>query len=298
MKHKFILDFFLFDGEGGGEAGATASSSASTQETQKPQIVYGKSEGNDQTPSQVGSDKGSDVAAEWEALTGKNGKFHDLLGQRVSAAIQDRFKNQADFQGQVSQYNDALAPLFMNYGLKSGDIEGLSNAIANDEAFYRVGAEKAGLDIDQYKENLKLKAEAERGRQITEAFEEQQRRQALFGQWESDAAELQQIYPHFDLGLEIDSNPDFANLLNNGIDVRTAYISTHLNDVMAGANAYAERTATQNVVNAINNRAARPMESALNHSPAIERRSDPSKLTDADLDEINRIVEEGGTVAF
>ena len=296
MKHKFNLDFHLFDGEGGGEgSGATASSSDSKQDTKT--VVYGKSEGEGQTQSQVGTDRQSDEA-DFAALIGKGGRYHDIYGQKVSAAIQDRFKNQADLQGQVSQYNDALAPLFMNYGLKSGDIEGLGKAIANDEAFYQAGAEKAGLDVDQYKENLRLKAEAERGRQITEAFEEQQRRQALFTQWETDAAELQQVFPNFDLGLEIENNQSFANLLDNGVDVRTAYISTHLNDVMTGANAYAQRTATQNVVNSIQSRQARPMEGALSHAPAIERRSDPSKLTDADLDEINRIVAEGGSVSF
>lgn len=296
MKHKYHLDFFLFDGEGGEGSGANASSSDSKQDIQA--VQYGKSAGEGQTQSQVGTDNGSDITAEWKALIGKDGKFHDLYGQGVSEAIQNRFKNQADLQGQVSQYNDALAPLFMNYGLKSGDIEGLGNAIANDEAFYQAGAERAGLDVNQYKENLRLKAEAERGRQITEAFEEQQRRQALFTQWETDAAELQQAFPSFDLGLEIENNKAFANLLDNGIDVRTAYISTHLNDVMTGANAYAQRTATQQVVNSIQSRQARPMEGALSHAPAIERKSDPSRLTDADLDEINRRVAEGESISF
>ena len=297
MKHKYHLDFFLFDGEGGGEGtGTTASSSDSKQDIQT--VQYGKSRGEGQTQSQVGTDSKQSVEAEFSALIGKGGIYHDIYGQKVSAAIQDRFKNQADLQGQVSQYNDALAPLFMNYGLKSGDIEGLGKAIAGDEAFYQAGAEKAGLDVDQYKENLRLKAEAERGRQITEAFEEQQRRQALFTQWETDAADLQQVFPNFDLGLEIENNQSFANLLDNGVDVRTAYISTHLNDVMTGANAYAQRTATQQVVNSIQSRQARPMEGALSHAPAIERKSDPSRLTDADLDEINRRVAEGESISF
>ena len=74
---KFRWDFHLFDGEGGGDAGeATASSSESKQDVKK--IQYGKSsEGEGQTPSQVGSDKSSgadDLSAEWEALTGKGGK--------------------------------------------------------------------------------------------------------------------------------------------------------------------------------------------------------------------------------
>ena len=301
MKDKRILDFFLFDGEGGGEgSGATASSSGSEQEGQQ-RVEYGKpSTGNGQT-SQVGSDRSGqaqDLDAEFAALVGKGGRFHEVYGQKVSSAIQDRFRNQADLQGQVNQISEDLSPLFMNYGLESGDFEGLKDAIARDDAFFKSGAEKAGLDVDQYKENLRLQAEAERGRRITEAYEQEQRQQQLIAQWQSDAAELQQAFPAFDLEQELRANEAFNELLSNGVDVRTAFLSTHIDDILNGANAYAQRTATQNVVNNIQRRAARPAEGALNHSPAIQRKADPSKLTNEDIDEINRRVEAGETIGF
>ena len=219
---KFRWDFHLFDGEGGGDAGeGTASSSESKQDVKK--IQYGKSsEGEGQTPSQVGSDKSSgadDLSAEWEALTGKGGKFHDMLGQRVSSAIQDRFKNQADLQAQVNGIADDLSPLFMNYGLKPGDFEGLKAAVQSDDTFYKSGAEKAGLDVDQYKEMLKLKADSERLSQITQEFQHEQERQAKYAEWEADTVELQQAFPAFDLALEIENNDEFADMLDNGVDV-------------------------------------------------------------------------------
>ena len=297
---KFRWDFHLFDGEGGGDAGeATASSSESKQDVK--QIQYGRSAGEGQTPSQVGSDNGSgadDLSAEWEALTGKGGKFHDMLGQRVSSAIQDRFKNQADLQAQVNGIADDLSPLFMNYGLRPGDFEGLKAAVQNDENFYRSGAEKAGLDVDQYKEMLKLKADAERGRRISEAFQNEQERQAKYAQWEADTAELQEAFPAFDLALEIENNDMFAQLLDSGVDVRRAFLTTHMDEILNGANAYAQKAATANVVSTIQQRAARPMEGALNHAPAIQRKSDPSSLSNEDLDEINRRVAAGETVSF
>lgn len=296
----FRWDFHLFDGEGGGDAGeGTASSSESKQDVK--QIQYGKSKGEDQTPSQVGSDKGSeanDLAAEWEALTGKNGKFHEMLGQRVSSAIQDRFKNQADLQAQVDGIANDLSPLFMNYGLNPGDFEGLKNAVQNDDAFFKSGAERAGLDVENYKQMLKLKADSERLSQIEEAFQNEQARQAKYAEWEADSAELQQAFPAFDLALEIENNDRFAQLLDSGVDVRTAFMSTHMEEILNGANAYAQKTATQNVVNTIQQRAARPMEGALNHAPAIQRKADPSSLSNEDLDEINRRVANGETISF
>ena len=297
---EFRWDFHLFDGEGGGDAGeGTASSSESKQDVKT--IQYGKSAGEDQTPSQVGSDKGNgadDLNAEWEALTGKNGKFHDMLGQRVSEAIQNRFKNQADLQAQVNGIADDLSPLFMNYGLEQGDFEGLKAAVQSDDAFYKAGAERAGLDVNQYKEMLKLKADAERGRRISEAFQNEQARQARYAEWEADASELQEAFPAFDLGLEIEHNEQFKQLLDSGVDVRTAFLTSHMDEILNGANAYAQKTATANVVNTIQQRAARPMEGALNHAPAIQRKSDPSSLSNEDLDEINRRVAAGETVSF
>ena len=299
MNERMILDFHLFDGEGGGEAGATASQSGSTQDNKA--VQYGKSTGEGQANSQVGTDNGTganDLTAEWEALTGKGGKFHDLLGQRVSGAVQERFKNQADLQGQIDQISEGLTPMFMNYGLKLGDFEGLKAAIANDDDLYKAGAERAGLDVEQYKKNLKLQADSDRLHQIEESYRQEQERQARFEAWESDAAELQQAFPAFDLVMEIQTNAKFKQLLDNGVDVKTAFQVAHLEELNTGMSAYAQRTATQQVVNNIAQRAARPMEGALNHAPAIERKSDPSKLTKEDFERIDEIVAAGGSVAF
>ena len=301
MKNDLILDFHLFDGEGGmGDSGEASTQSDSKQDVKK--VEYGRaSTGEGQTHSQVGSDDasmGDSLDAEWASLVGKGGRFHDLYGQAVSSAIQDRFKNQTNLQGQVDKISEDLSPLFMNYGLDSGDFEGLKEAIANDDVFFQAQAERAGLDVDQYKENLKLKADAERGRRITEAYENEQRRQAAYRQWEADADALKEAFPNFDLGLEIQSNERFADLLDKGVDVQTAFAVTHLGEIQNGANAYAARTATQNIVNTIQSRAARPVESGLHHAAAIQRKSDPRSLTDADIDEINRRVADGEAISF
>ena len=295
-KLNKLLNFYRFDGEGGEGFGATASEPGSEQDITK--VEYGKSAGEGQAYSQVGSDEGIDLDAEFAALVSKGGRYHDIYGQKVSQVIQERFKNQANLQGQVDKISEDLSPLFMNYGLKQGDFEGLKNAIANDEALYKAGAEKAGLDVEQYKENLKLKAEAERGRQITEAYEAQQRQNELFRTWEAQADELRRSFPNFDLGLEIQVNKEFANLIDNGASVQSAFLTTHIGEILAGNNAEASRNATQNVVNAIQQRAARPAEGAMHQSAAIQRKVDPSALTDEDLDEINRRVAMGEAISF
>lgn len=302
---EFMMDFRLFDGEGGGSAGeSSASSSTSSQDNvDVKKIQYGKSAGDGQTRGQVGTDNSGEASdngleAEWNALTGKGGKFHDMLGQRVSDAIQSRFRNQADLQGQVNQISEDLSPLFVNYGLEAGDFEGLKNAIANDDMFYQAGAEKAGLDVQNYKQMLKLKADSERLQKIDEAYRREQAKQAKYAEWEAAAEELQQAFPGFDLGAEIENSDTFASLLDSGIDVKTAFFSVHADEILNGNSAYASKTATQNVVNTIQQRAARPVEGALGHTPAIQRKTDPSRLSDEDIDEINRRVANGEQIAF
>jgi hypothetical protein len=295
MNNRILLyDFHLFDGEG---AGADTASTAESQQDIK-RVEYGRSEGEGSAPSQVGSDNGNeaqDRVAQWNAI---KGEFKDLYGQDVSNAIQHRFKNQADLSGQIDQISNDLSPLFMNYGLKAGDFEGLKNAIANDDVFFQAQAERAGLDVEQYKENLRLKAEAERGRQITEAYEQQQRQNAMFAQWENEAAQLQQAFPGFDLGLEIQHNEEFAKLISNGVPVRNAFLTTHADEIFEGSNANASKVATQNVLNTIHQRASRPAEGAMHPGAALVRKSDPSSLSNDDIDEINRRVAMGESVSF
>ena len=290
---KMLYDFHLFDGEG---EGAEASFGASEQEPQR--VEYGRSEGEGTPISQVGSDNVDvveDRIAKWNAI---KGEFKDLYGQDVSNAIQHRFKNQADLSGQIDQISNDLSPLFMNYGLEAGDFEGLKNAIANDDVFFQAQAERAGLDVEQYKENMRLKAEAERGRRITQAYEQQQRQNAMFSQWEAEAAQLQQAFPAFDLGLEIQHNQEFAKLISNGVPVRNAFLTTHAEEIFEGSNANASKVATQNVLNTIQQRASRPAEGAMHPGAALVRKSDPSSLSNDDIDEINRRVAMGETVSF
>lgn len=291
----FHPDFHLFDGEGG--AGEGASQSGSEQNAQ--QVVYGRaSEGNGQTPGQVGTDNGGqaqDLNAEFAALVGKGGKYHDAYGQMVSNVIQDRFKNQAaNMQKQMDSIAEGLSPLFMNYGLETGDFEGLNQAIAQDDAFYQANAEREGLDVNQYKQKLALQAEAERGRRIIEA----QRQQQMYMNWEAQADELKTAFPNFDLGLELQTNEQFAAQLQAGVDVRQAFIASHIDEILQGANAEAHNRATQGVVSAIQQRAERPMEAGVKQQPGIQRKSDPSKLNKEDWARIDEIIAAGGSVSF
>lgn len=308
------LCFSLFEGEGGssagGEGGLGAEASAfmasldqgnarsAAAEPKGSRIEYGLgSEGEVAGPVGSVQEEAPDLGAEFAELIGKGGKFHDIYGQHVAEAIQNRFKNNADYQAQLGSYDNALAPLYAKYGLDPGDIEGIGKAIADDVDFYTAAAEREGISPEMLQEQLKLKAQAKRGQMIEAEYQRQQKFNQNYTRWEAEAQGLREAFPNFDLGLEL-QNEEFANYLEMGADVRKAFMMAHFDDVMQGMNQETSRAATQQTVANFQARQARPMENGLRTTPPVVRKSDPSKLTNEDIDEIFRRVEEGEVIRF
>ena len=311
------LDFRFFDGSEGASAGFGESSGVDLNgfSPEARSLLFGDDEQSDAESNQyqsgeeeddagqgqVGSDTyaSEDIDAEFAELIADNGRYHDIFQQKVTGIIQDRFRNnQRNQQAQIDSISEKLSPLFLNYGLKFGDFDGLGNAIANDENFYRAGAERAGLSVEQYQEQLKLKAEAEAGRRITEAYQQERMRQEMYSKWEQDATALKEVFPNFDLRQEILTNDKFAELLDRGVDVQSAFIATHKDAILSGQRQEVSRQTVKNVVGNIKQRASRPVENGLRHQPAYQRKLDPSELTDKDMDEILDRVREGEVFSF
>lgn len=311
MKN-IIMRFDLFDGDGGsGDGlGADASNFAASigmdamdlgdqPQNTAPQVVYGR----DDETGPVGEDNGKQAAEktpeeEFAELIGKGGRYEEAYGNRVQAAIQDRFKNATDWEGVTSAYEQATAPLYMKYGLEVGDVEGLQQAIEADDDIYARLAEQDGVTTEKYRENVMLRLDAERGRTMQEEFQKEQQRRQLYAQWDAEADELRQAFPNFDLEQEM-QNPQFMALLDSGrFGVRDAFMACHIDDILEGNQEYTRQQTRQNVAQKLSSNSRRPVENAMSHSPAVVRKADPSKLTDEDMDKIFEIVQNGGTVSF
>ena len=289
MDKYTFLRFDLFDGEGdsgssdsglGAEARAFAQSIG--MEWNEAEV---SSNGNEASPSEVGSHEEANPQQEFAELIGKGGKYHDAYGQAVSQAINQRFRNQSDLQAKIDSYDDIMSPLFERYGLAQGDVEGLRNSLQGDESLYVQAAEEEGLSVEQYREQLRLKADAERGRQLLAEYKNQQERNAKFADWERQADELRQAFPNFDLGQELKSD-QFGRMLDSGISVQDAFVAMHAEDILSGINEETTRSTKQNVLDNIRSRQARPQENASRSNPATVRTFDPSAITDADMDDI------------
>ena len=314
-----IFNWHLFDGEGGGEGNASSDGSQTglgaeadrflaslgggeleenSGLTETPEVATEDIPENQGTELETSEENQVSLDDEFAELVGKNGKFHDLYGQAVSDAIQQRFKNQADMKETVDSYDEVLSTLFHHYGVDSGDIEGLKSALSSDDDWIEDAAEEKGMSTDQYRENLKMQEELERNRKALAEYKAEAERAERFKGWNKEADELKQSFPNFDLELEMQYNPKFTDLIDNGISVIDAFVATHAQNIMQGMNAETSRNAKQDVVNQIQQRQARPVENGLRHQPAVVRKANPSEFTNDDIDKILKDVSEGKKITF
>ena len=322
MKNiKRKLCFHLFDGDGGdggadggsisAEARAFADSigmSEYSQDTSEGSVEYGlpvdgEGEGQVGTDTEANRQEGQSVStgtetaesleAEFNQLIGKGGKFAELYGQKVQGAINSRFKNAQDWQGQLEATNDAISILYSKYDLEVGDIEGLKEAIAGDDELISSAAEREGFTVDAYRENLNLKSEAAKGRALAESIRQETEKRETFERWDREAEALKQAFPNFDLEAEL-NNEAFVAALDRVGNVQDAFTIAHAQDIISGAMANGQQRAVQN----LQAQAARPAENGVSRQAAVTRKTDPSKLTDEDMDRIFSGVAQGKSYRF
>ena len=236
-----------------------------------------------------------DRTAEFEKLI--KGEYKDLFDARMQDTVQKRLKSTKET---VDKYN-ALAPtleiLANKYGVDVNDINALTTAIEDDDAYFEEEALEKGITVQQLKEIRKMEKEnAELKRQMHEQ-EAQKNASKQYTAWMEQAEKAKQVYPSFDLNAEL-QNPRFLDLLRSNVDVRTAYEVLHKDEIIPAAMQFAVQKAEQNLTNKIIANGARPTENGINSQSAAQVKSDVSQLSKADLAEIAKRVARGEKISF
>lgn len=221
----------------------------------------------------------------------------------VNRILSNRLKNAHADKDRLDKLTPIVELLASKYGLKAGedgsfDLDALSKAVTDDDEYYEDAAAERGMSVETYKMVHKLEQDAaRREREDAQRLEETQR-QAAFAKLVEQAQAAQQIYPSFDLDVEM-QNPAFARLAAVGVDARTAYEVIHKDEILGSGMMFAAQNAAQKVSNAVRAGAARPKESGLGgNSPAQVRITDPTKLTPDQRKELRRRVAAGAKVVF
>ncbi|MBR2702967.1 MAG: hypothetical protein IKE47_02230 [Oscillospiraceae bacterium] len=304
MRKLTLAPFFniqLF-AEGGGAAagGEGAAAAAPVAAPQQPgvksnplaDVQYGKQES-----APAAGEKGSaeERNSRFEELI--KGEFKDLYDARVQNTIRERLKGN---EATVQKYN-ALAPvldlLAGKYGVEADNIEALSKAIEEDETFYEDEALEKGLTVQQVKEIRKMQRENAALKAQVEERSRKENADATYAAWMQQAEALKQVYPSFDFATEA-QNEQFRRLLQSGIPLQTAFEVIHKDEIIPAAMQYTAKQVEAKVANNVRAGQKRPAEGAAGGRSAVQVKSDPSKFTKADMDEIARRVARGERIVL
>ena len=312
MKNKIffpmILNLQLFAEGAGGEGGGTGSEGATgvaataavSQKGAKSNplanVKYGIQPTEEAPPAaKVEQPTTEDRNAKFEALI--KGEYKDLYDARMQDTIQKRLKGQKDVVDKYNALTPTLEILAKKYGVDAADVEALNKAIEEDDSYFEEEALEKGVSVEQLKEIRKMEREnADLKRQMQEQTRKDNAAQQ-YAAWMKQAEEAKKLYPSLNLEVET-KNPQFRQLLMSGVDVGSAYLVVHKDEVIPAAMQYTAKTVEQKLTNKVIANGARPTENGNSSQGATVVKSDVSQLSKADRAEIIRRVQRGEKIRF
>lgn len=293
LKHRLYLQAFAegLDGaEGMGDSEGSTDSGFADQTDADGDLFGYSEEASTVSQDEGGHNDGDDYQAFRE-------KYRDRIGEEIQSAIQRRFKNQQSYEDSYNALVESMSPLFIKYGLDGSDIEGLKNALAQDDSLLEDKAYDEGLTPEAMRKQLNMQREIERLKE--EQIQAQASRDAYeqYQGWKKEAEELKAIYPNFDLVAELE-NEDFRNdLVNSGKPLRKVFEAAHLEEIIAGAIQTTAAKSREATINDIKARGMRPQENGTRMG-SVSVKKNVDDLTDKDIDRIIERVRRGDVISF
>lgn len=301
MKTKGALKLFLQlfadggDGGAGAEMGVSQNPAGSNQGVEPAKIQYGKVAPSPAEAAEPEVQQAPNKSEEFTRLI--RGEYKDEYNKRVKSTLDERFKSQQAALDRAAKQAPLVDRLASRYGLDANDVDAIIAKMDDDDALYEAEAIEKGLSVDQLKAMKKVEMENQSLHRQMEERKAQEGSQRIYSEWLQKGESLKAVYPNFDLQTEL-QNPDFSQLLIAGIDMQKAYEVTHLNELVPSAMQFAAKSAEEKISKSVAANMARPRENGMNAAASAMIKSDPSKLTNADLAEIERRVARGERISF
>ena len=272
--------------QGKGREAAAAEVDEMLSPAEEPGAEENAAEGEEQDGA---ADKsGTDPEAHRKAFGElMRGEYNREFGEMIVQATQKAYDSILNEQGPVGRILNALG---QKYGTAPGDYEALAAAVeggvVKDDAYYEDMAMKKGISVQLAKEMDALESENAKHRAA-----EQQR---------AEAAKMEAIQQEWDAAVERirAEDPDFAQMLKLGVKMEDAYKARYFDDIMARKTAETAKKTESGVVERIRQRGARPSENGTNPGGAAVLKTDVSKLTPAQCEELERRAMRGQIITF
>ena len=173
--------------------------------------------------------------------------YEKAVGQRIQAAIQQRFRNQQDYKQQLDAVQPILQTLGGKYGLKAEDVAGIAEKLRQERSETEEKASAAQPIpprdfLQEHVHSVNLQAEA-----------------------------LKKEFPGFDLAKEM-ANPAFLRMTSPGVgmSVKDAFFAVHGQEIQRDSMLYAAQRAGERIAASVMAGASRPRENGLDSANSVD----------------------------
>lgn len=226
------------------------------------------------------------------------GEYNREFGEMIVQATQKAYDSILNEQGPVGRILNALG---QKYGTAPGDYEALAAAVeggvVKDDAYYEDMAMKKGISVQLAKEMDALESENAKHRAAEQQRAEAAKMEAIQQEWDAAAERIRAEDPGFDIKTAL-ADPDFAQMLKLGVKMEDAYKARYFDDIMARRTTQTAKTVEKGVEARIRQRGARPSENGTNPGGAAVLKTDVSKLTPQQCEELERRAMRGQIITF
>lgn len=316
----FDLQLFAEGGDGAGAAEGTGEAAAEEKAVSAPAQSKGREAAAAEVDEMLSPAEEPDAeqdAAEGEEQDGAadksgtdpeahrkafgelmRGEYNREFGEMIVQATQKAYDSILNEQGPVGRILNALG---QKYGTAPGDYEALAAAVeggvVKDDAYYEDMAMKKGISVQLAKEMDALESENAKHRAAEQQRAEAAKMEAIQQEWDAAVERIRAEDPDFDIKTAL-ADPDFAQMLKLGVKMEDAYKARYFDDIMARKTAETAKKTESGVVERIRQRGARPSENGTNPGGAAVLKTDVSKLTPAQCEELERRAMRGQIITF
>ena len=269
-------------GNGGGAPMATGQSGQENGQTMQPEQQMQQSQGMQQRPG-------------FRDLI-KDPQYKQDADAWLKETMDKRFRGQDQMRQQLQQLQESsqkmqpiLGLIGQKYGKDAADLDGIRQAMEADDSIYAAKAAEAGMPVKAYKKLDMLEKENQQYKAQRQQAEKEAAFRKHYEGLHQQAQQLQQQFPNFNLQAEL-QNEKFLHWTSPqvGMSVKDAYFALHADEIQKQGMQYAGQQSAQAVMASVRSGAMRPQENATGMSPTGGMRVDVSKMTEEQLDEIDR----------
>lgn len=295
------LQLFADGGEGGGEGAATGDNNAAAagQDTNSRLLELGVPEGKlrkrakkadssataqpaqqaaaaEPTTEETKPEENKPARLSWEEIKADpeyNAEMQKMMQERVKKS-----KEAEDFQEKIGPFVSLVAE---KYGIDPNDIDGLTQAVYNDDSNFEDRALAEGKPVAEVKQQANQNLEQQKIQQHIQKLQEQ-------------GEAMKQTFPNFDLRTEL-QNPAFARMTSPGVglSVEDAYYAVHRKEIQAAAMQVTAQKTAQKLSNSIQANQRRPEENGTSGQAASVTTFDYAKASKADREALKARIRRG-----